>query len=218
MLTLLAGGWSPYAPTGPGTPLHHVYHQATTVAWLGIVACQVGTAFAARTERVSLRQIGIASNRLLLSAVAIALLFAALVVYTPLAHSVFGTASLSPLQVATVAPFPFVVWGADELRRWAIRRHQGPREPENHPHGRDLTHPPATEEPGQTCGGYRPSKASPPSREDGGLHLTTAGQTSTAGPGSEPAGTLDREPARKRVQAKRHFASHRSPMWRSMPF
>jgi magnesium-transporting ATPase (P-type) len=138
LLTLHLGGWSPHAPTGPGTPLHHVYRQATTVAWLGIVACQVGTAFAARTERVSLRRVGFASNRLLLGAIAIALLFAALVVYAPLAHSIFGTAALSARQVATVAPFPFVVWGADELRRWVLRRRGRPPAP-----GRDLAEAPS---------------------------------------------------------------------------
>ena len=36
-------------PPGPAPPLHHAYRQATTVAWLGIVACQIGTAFAVRT-------------------------------------------------------------------------------------------------------------------------------------------------------------------------
>ena len=121
LLTLHAGGWHPHTPTGPGTPLHHLYQQATTVAWLGIVACQIGTAFAARTDHVSLRKIGPFTNRLLLAAIAVALLFAAGIVYAPFAHTVFGTAALSPRQLAIVAPFPFVVWGADELRRWRHR-------------------------------------------------------------------------------------------------
>jgi hypothetical protein len=37
-------------------------------------------------------------------------------------HDLFGTASLSPGQLAIVAPFPFIVWGADEIRRWLLRR------------------------------------------------------------------------------------------------
>jgi magnesium-transporting ATPase (P-type) len=124
LLTLAVGGWSPHAPTGPGTALHHVYRQATTVAWLSIVACQVGTAFAARTERVSLRRIGVLTNPLLLKAIAIALLFAGMVVYAPFAHAIFGTASLSPGQLVKVAPFPFIICGADELRRWVIRQRE----------------------------------------------------------------------------------------------
>jgi calcium-translocating P-type ATPase len=120
-LTLRHAGWQPGAATGPGTPLNLSYRQATTVAWLGIVACQVGTAFAVRTDRASLRQVGVFSNKPLLAAIAVALAFAALVVYLPAMHRFFGTAALSGGQLATVAPFPFIVWGADEIRRWLIR-------------------------------------------------------------------------------------------------
>ena len=121
-LTLRHAGWHPGAPTGPGTPLNEAYRQATTVTWLGIVACQVGTAFAVRTDHASLRQVGLFSNKLLLGAIAVALAFAAALVYLPAMHGLFGTASLSPGQLAIVAPFPFIVWGADEIRRWVVRR------------------------------------------------------------------------------------------------
>jgi hypothetical protein len=40
----------------------------------------------------------------------------------PALQGLFGTAALSPGQLATVAPFPFVVWGADEIRRALVRR------------------------------------------------------------------------------------------------
>ena len=120
-LTLRHAGWQPGAATGPGTPLNLSYRQATTVAWLGIVACQVGTAFAVRTDRASLRQVGVFSNKPLLAAIAVALAFAALVIYLPAMQRFFGTAALSGGQLATVAPFPFIVWGADEIRRWLIR-------------------------------------------------------------------------------------------------
>jgi calcium-translocating P-type ATPase len=121
-IVLHRGGWHLHDATGVGTPLHHVYQQATTVAWLGIVACQVGTAFAARTNRVSLRSIGVTTNRLLLGAIAIELVFAAALIYLPFLHHIFGTAALSPAQLAVVVPYPFVVWGADEARRWVQRR------------------------------------------------------------------------------------------------
>ena len=45
--------------SAPGTPLHDAYLQATTMTFAGIVACQIGTAFAARTERASLRSVGL---------------------------------------------------------------------------------------------------------------------------------------------------------------
>ncbi|HZR48589.1 MAG TPA: cation-transporting P-type ATPase, partial [Streptosporangiaceae bacterium] len=120
-LTLRHAGWHSGVPTGPGTPMNHAYRQATTVAWLGIVACQIGTAFAVRTDHATLRQVGVFSNRPLLAGIAVALVFAAALIYLPALQGVFGSAALSPAQLATVAPFPFIVWGADEFRRLFLR-------------------------------------------------------------------------------------------------
>jgi calcium-translocating P-type ATPase len=119
---LQRSGWSPGDPTGEGTPLHHGYQQATAMTFLSMVACQVGTAFAARTERASLRSIGVFSNRLLLWGIAFELALAAVLIYVPVFQDLFGTAALPVKDLALVAPFPFIVWGADELRRWLIRR------------------------------------------------------------------------------------------------
>ena len=120
-LTLRHAGWHPGADVGTGAPLNHAYRQATTVAWLGIVACQIGTAFAVRTDHASLRSVGVFSNKFLLGGIAFSLAFAALLVYVPVLHAIFGTAALSPAQLATVAPYPFIVWGADETRRMIVR-------------------------------------------------------------------------------------------------
>lgn len=121
---LLRGGWHPGDPTGPGTPLHHTYRQATTMTFFGMVAGQIGTAFAARTDRASLRSIGVLSNRLLLWGIAFELALAAVIIYLPAMQSVLGTAALTPAMLAFTAPYPFIVWGADELRRWVLRRHR----------------------------------------------------------------------------------------------
>jgi magnesium-transporting ATPase (P-type) len=127
-ITLLRAGWHPGAHTGPGSPLHHVYRQATTVAWLGIVSCQIGTAFAVRTSHASLRSVGIFTNRFLLGAIGISLCFAALLIYTPPMQAFFGTQSLTPTQLLIVAPYPFIVWGADELRRFLLRHRRNRRD------------------------------------------------------------------------------------------
>jgi magnesium-transporting ATPase (P-type) len=119
---LLSGGWSPGDPVGSGEPVHDIYLQATTMTFLGIVVCQIGTAFAARTDHASLRSIGVLSNRLLLWGILFELVFAAALVYVPAFQAVFGTAALGPAELAFLLPFPFVVWGADELRRWLLRR------------------------------------------------------------------------------------------------
>lgn len=125
---LLAAGWHPGDPTGVGTPLHHTYLQATTMTFVGIVAGQIGTAFAARTDRVSLRSIGVLSNPLLLWGIAFEIALTAAIVYVPSIQHLLGTAALEPWMLALVAPFPVIVWGADELRRLVIRRRETARE------------------------------------------------------------------------------------------
>ena len=87
--------------------------------FLGIVACQVGSVLAARTERRSLREVGLTTNRLLLWGIAFELLFAAIVVATPLAAPL--AIALPPWDaLLLLIPFPVIVWGADEI--WRARR------------------------------------------------------------------------------------------------
>jgi magnesium-transporting ATPase (P-type) len=121
---LLRAGWSFGDPTGSGTPLHHAYLMATTMSFAGITACQVGTAFAARTSRASLREIGVFSNPLLLGGIAFELAFAAALIYLPPLQDLFHTAALGLPELALLACFAPIVWGSDELRRaWLRHRH-----------------------------------------------------------------------------------------------
>jgi len=118
---LLRAGWSPGADVASGTSLHGAYAEAVTMTFAGIVACQVGTALAARTERASLRSVGFFSNPLLLWGIASEIVFLAALVYLPPLQHLFDTAALTPLELGLLAPFPLVVWGADELRRAMLR-------------------------------------------------------------------------------------------------
>ena len=110
-LMLTRGGWTPGAATGSGTPLHGPYLQATTATFAAIVACQIGTAFAARTQHSSLRAIGLWNNPLLLAGIAFELVFAAAVIYLPPLQSVFGTAALPGWVLTLLVPMPVLVWG-----------------------------------------------------------------------------------------------------------
>ncbi len=121
-LVLHSAGWHPGAEVAAGSALHHGYLQASTALWLGIVTCQVGTAFASRTDHASLRAVGVFSNSWLIWAILVELLFAAAVVYLPPLQHVFGTAALSWWQLLLVLPFPFAVWGVDEFHRARLRR------------------------------------------------------------------------------------------------
>ena len=114
---LTQAGWSPGDQVGPGTPLHHAYQQATTMTFFGMIAGQIGTAFAVRTQRASLRSIGVFSNRFLIIAIAAELVLAAFFIYAPPMQALLGTASLPAKYLLITLPYPFIVWGADELRR-----------------------------------------------------------------------------------------------------
>ena len=96
------------------------------MTFLGMVAGQIGTAFAARTDRASLRSVGFVSNQLLLWGVVFEIALAGIMIYAPPFQSILGTAALTPGMLLFVTPFPFIVWGADELRRWLLRRRGSP--------------------------------------------------------------------------------------------
>ena len=95
------------------------------MTFAGIVSCQIGTAVAARTERASLRSVGLFTNPMLLWGIAFEVLFCGAIVFIPLLQAVFGTAALGPVELALLATFPVVVWGADEWRSPHLRRCDG---------------------------------------------------------------------------------------------
>ncbi|MCA1984753.1 cation-translocating P-type ATPase [Nocardioides nematodiphilus] len=120
LATLVHGGWHAGADVSSG-PLHHVWQQATTMSFLGIVACQIGTAVAARTQAASLRQVGLLTNPLLLWGIAFEVLFSAAVVTLEPLQRLFGTVAPAPWMVVALLPLPFITWGVDEALR-AVRR------------------------------------------------------------------------------------------------
>jgi magnesium-transporting ATPase (P-type) len=93
------------------------------MTFLAMVVGQIGTAFAARTEHASLRSVGVFSNRVLLWGIAFELALAAMIIYLPPFQHMLSTTALPPHLLLITLPFPFIVWGADELRRYIIRRH-----------------------------------------------------------------------------------------------
>ncbi|EHN12534.1 Cation-transporting ATPase E1-E2 family [Patulibacter medicamentivorans] len=121
---LWRAGWTPGAATDAGSALHDGYLQATSMSFLGIVACQLGTALAARAERTSLRSVGLLGNRLLLWGIAFELVVAAAVVWLPPLQEVFSTRPPDLSTLALLPAFPVVVWGVDELYRWNLRRRE----------------------------------------------------------------------------------------------
>jgi calcium-translocating P-type ATPase len=125
---LLKAGWHPGAPVGVGAPLHHGYQQATTMTFLGMIAGQIGTAFAVRTQRASLLSVGVFTNRYLLAGIAAEITLAAVFVYTPPLQNLLGTAALPASDLLILLPYPFIVWGADEIWRYLLRRSDSRRQ------------------------------------------------------------------------------------------
>ncbi|MGA7206213.1 MAG: cation-translocating P-type ATPase C-terminal domain-containing protein [Specibacter sp.] len=118
-------GGPPGRDVGSGQ-LHILWQQATTMTFLGIVACQLGTAMAACTQTVSLARIGFLSNRLLLGGIAFEVAFSAAIVGIAPLQLIFGTAVPAPSQLLMLLPFPFIVWGSDEVFKWFLRRRNRP--------------------------------------------------------------------------------------------
>jgi magnesium-transporting ATPase (P-type) len=197
---LTRAGWHAGDAVGAGSPLHHAYQQATTMTFLGIVACQIGTAFAARTERVSLRQVGVASNGLLLAAIGFEIVFGAGVAALPGVRGVFGTA-LPPAQALALLPlFPLVICGADVLRRWLHGRSAGRSRPTvgGEPIG---THPFPAGGGRVTARCSAPSAAPPP----------TGSKEQKAPPGGAPTGTPACLRQRRPVWSGRRAAGPATP-------
>lgn len=100
----------------------HLYLQATTMTFAGIVALQVGTAVACRTNRASVFSVGLWSNRWLLWGIVfeVALLF--FIVYLPPLQRVFATAGLELKHWLLLALFPPVLLAAEEARKYLLRK------------------------------------------------------------------------------------------------
>ena len=112
-------GWRPWeALTDSGT----LYREATTMTMAGIVMAQVGAGLAWRTNRLSLRAIGLWSNRLLLVGIGFEVAMIALLAYTPGLDDVFHTSDLSVWHWLFLLAWPPLVLGADEARKAITRR------------------------------------------------------------------------------------------------
>jgi magnesium-transporting ATPase (P-type) len=112
-------GW-PDAPLAPEGTL--VYRMATTMTLAGVVATQVGAVLACRTDRTSLFQIGLFSNRLVLLGILVELVLLGMLVYVPFLQRIFHTAPLGPVEWAYVFAWTPVLFLADEARKGLVRR------------------------------------------------------------------------------------------------
>ncbi len=65
---------------------------------------------------------------MLLAGIAAELAPAIAIIYIPPLQDLLGTAALPPQLLLVTLPFSLIVWGADEIRRYLLRRHDSRRQ------------------------------------------------------------------------------------------
>jgi P-type Ca2+ transporter type 2C len=99
-----------------------VYILATTAFLAGVVACQIGNAFACRTSRERTRGLGYFSNRALLLSVAVEIAMILALVYVPVLSNIFELLPLPPALWALLALFAPAVYLLEKIRKGMFRR------------------------------------------------------------------------------------------------
>jgi magnesium-transporting ATPase (P-type) len=112
-------GWRPGEPMA-GSGL--VYATATTMTLAGIVACQVGNAFACRSYHQASWRLGFASNRLLFIGIVVEVTLLLLLIYAPPLQSVFGLAPLGIEHWVLLVAFGPLLYVCEEGRKAVWRR------------------------------------------------------------------------------------------------
>jgi len=123
----VAGYCCRIAPLPGPTQAPSLYSLATTMTLTGIIAGQIGNVYAVRTERASSLVVGLFSNRVINIGVLVQIAVILAIDYLPPLQAVFGTAGLPLVPGVFLAPIPFLFFGLEELRKWAVRR-LSPRE------------------------------------------------------------------------------------------
>ncbi|MEV4709407.1 cation-transporting P-type ATPase [Actinoplanes sp. NPDC049316] len=108
----------PFADFTPGNP---DYREALTMTQAGIVVSQVFNSLTIRSDRLSIRRLGIWSNPRLLAAQGLGIAVMCAISYAPPLQQVFHTAPLSPLDWAILTGFGAALLAADEARKTLLR-------------------------------------------------------------------------------------------------
>jgi Ca2+-transporting ATPase len=119
LFAYVLAGWRPWETLADGGDL---YLEATTMTMAGIVFAQVGAVMAWRTNRQSVRGVGLLTNRLVLAGIAVEIAMVALLAYTPGLDEIFHTSDLSGAEWLFLLLWPPLVLGAEELRKAVVRR------------------------------------------------------------------------------------------------
>lgn len=119
LIVLRLAGWHSGLPLETSNPL---YLTATTMTLAGIVACQVGNAFACRSDSESIWRLGFTTNRMLIAGIATEISLLLILIYASPLQRMFGLAPLAPVHWLLLLTFAPLLLLFEELRK-ALRRH-----------------------------------------------------------------------------------------------
>ncbi|MDP3028648.1 MAG: cation-transporting P-type ATPase [Deltaproteobacteria bacterium] len=101
---------------------HPLYMQATTACLTAIIVTQAANIFACRSFRESVFRIGFFSNKLIFIGIASELVLQLFIVYHPWGNEIFSTYPISINIWLALIPFAFILFAAEEIRKWVSRR------------------------------------------------------------------------------------------------
>jgi Ca2+-transporting ATPase len=120
-----------HSPLAPGSALAALLRydwtgvdvqSAETMAFVTLSLGELLRGFTVRSERLSIFQLGIFSNRYLVGAVALSAAMLLLVVFVPFLQPIFNTHALSLSEWQVVLGLALVPAAAEELTKWFLRR------------------------------------------------------------------------------------------------
>lgn len=103
-------------------PGGYVYVLATTIFFAGVVACQIGNAYACRTERTSVFSIGFFGNRFLVTGILAEVAILLILMHVPPLRAVFELAPLPLPYWIIFCVYPILFFLAEEGRKALARR------------------------------------------------------------------------------------------------
>ncbi|MBU0481058.1 MAG: cation-transporting P-type ATPase [Proteobacteria bacterium] len=122
---LLLHGWQ-YGTVELGDPFLH--RQAMTMTLLGAVSCQLLNAWTMRSWEFSAFSVGFTTNRMLLGAMAVELVWIWMLLNVEPVRRVFNTAPVPVGDLWLLLPFPVLIFTGHELYKWRKRRRTEGRE------------------------------------------------------------------------------------------
>jgi len=117
--TLFSGGWQWGQQLDFSNPL---YMKATTMAFAGIVTCQIGNLVGCQTTRTSIFSVGIFKNKWIIRGIIFEVIVLLSIIYIPALQKIFGTAAIGTTEWFVLLSFIPIMFVAEEFRKFLVRR------------------------------------------------------------------------------------------------